>query len=594
MGIIFFDSFDHYTHHGGYVYEELAREYSLPNIEAYKNLTNGPKLFAGRNSSCALLLNGFYVPPTYTSNTFLDKSISVNIPNSGVVQLIIGCQIKKYKSGSPTLIGFKDNTGIHKGIKLSGNDLYITSRTSETYLTTISDDGNWHHLEVKIQISHPSQPWQIRIDGIDDYIISPEALFLEDINETLNRTFGIGQESTSTDHNDSGWLIDDLYLLDNLGASFNDFLGPLVRIETLFAFKDKTVNMIKKNTHPAIGAQSQDNIPHNETQYVYTNATNVSSLYEINNLQKIQVVGAIKPVILSATTNNYYNLYTWPNGESGHSCFRLIKDNIEFGPNYKSIGELNYEKSSGAIEKLGTLNSNIFSLNPSDNNPWDVVNINNLELGYISKDYSINITHVDAKLTQDLYFPAPDSSKMNSGYTAYLLVKKQSSVPTVNENEWDQIDSGIAGSIYYRVFKRTLNGNENNTMLVSTGNDASMLFITSSKITYDIPNGSEPDSNSAPFGNFEYTFGGTSEKCYTIRPLRIILGNGNNLNVTNTSAWTSVNGYNGNSTGNAFYYKNTEFTSINYDTGTSLYSDSMNVSGSSVFGVIKFNFLIGI
>lgn len=524
MSVLFFDSFDHYTHNTPEFLNALKREYTC-------SFSYGvPHLLQGRHSDHSLYLGSLGV------TNYISKRIE-NLNN--MTFFVMGFQFKKIGNQTYTglAISFADpifDPYEYNKILFYNNEFkFITTSETSSVMATINDE-EWHHIEMKM--FYPGTgTWCFYVDGVQTGTWTPSTTFTW--NKTITFTVhSINPPFVITSDASKGWYIDDFYLLDNYGSNYNNIIGPNIRIETLLPIQDLTAESTKINT--SNGYQSQDNIPINTTQYINaTIASGQTSTFEYQNLSVIKDIGAVKQNAVTIT-NDAINIR--------NSDFTFLKNNQESGATLR-IQE-DYIDDNKNVKYI------LFNNDPETDAQWDISGFNSSNFGFKLKNNNINITTVKDSMS-DLYFPTLTSDNLRFESNAYVIMFSNStsiSLNNPNENVWTTINTGTTAGIIpndasnYMLIKKKLNGLENDTEIAvqqSVSNHSfALMFITSSKDeNFYFIESTTKNSGNQSFSNFNYQH---SDQRVAILPIRILAPIRatavNTTTITNTSAWTEI------------------------------------------------------
>jgi len=143
----------------------------------------------------------------------------------------------------------------------------------------------WHYVEVKYKPRVSGGRIVVRVDGVTfiDYNGKTKP---DDLPEVVNTLFwgqSSGEWSNSSQLYVYNW-IDDLYVLDTTGTSFNDFLGDVV-VHSMMPASDEGPNQGNQFGGGLAKFTAIDEIgPDEDLSYIYSNTVGVKEMFGINPL----------------------------------------------------------------------------------------------------------------------------------------------------------------------------------------------------------------------------------------------------------------------------------------------------------------------
>jgi hypothetical protein len=495
MSVLFFDSFDHYTNNTPNFLEALQQEYTC------NFLFHRPYLLTGRYSNHALYLGSLGV------GNYVSKRIE---HLNETTFLVMGFQFKKVGNQNYTglsisfapipeiYVSYEYDIFLYNKILFHNDEFkFITLSETSPAMATINDE-EWHHVEMKMY--YPGiGTWAFYVDGVQTGTWTPTTTI--EWNKTVKFEIStINPPFTITEDVSKGWYIDDFYILDSFGSSYNNIIGPTARIETLLPTQDVVSGLIVTNS--TNGYESQNNIPFNKTQFVKANyGSELNSTYEYENLSRINDIGAVRQnTFVKVNDNiNYRSL-----------DFAFLKNNQQVGPSI--VKEHN-------TEMVNNSKSILLNTNPDTNNKWLKSELNSSNFGIKSKQYqNMQIIACKDASTSDLYYPSlTDNRRFNAN--AYILMIRSGALTNPNSKIWETVSTGTTSGVSpnpsanFMLVKKKLNGLETDTMIAAqqsvTNHTFAIIFVTDwyDDEYYGIYSITDASGNQA-FPSFDYDFSG--------------------------------------------------------------------------------------
>jgi len=332
MAFIFADGFDHYTITNDRHLDKWDRETTTSSFSINSGTGQG-----GSDSG------------RFTSAVSLVKNITES------TTLIFGFWIKYSGTSTSTscrfLRFFNDGTEMCQLGYSAGKLVFFDDASFEYNVPNVSlRSGREYYIEGKIVFDETEGSVEIRVDGQTQMTRTGIDTAADSINEVY---FGTSSGISTCD-------LDDFYLLDDTGSTFNDFLGP-IRIETLFPNANGTTNAWDNVTGPSNYQDVDDNPPDDDTTYVSTSTTTEVDLYAFGNLSTTS--GSIDGVIV---TN-----YARKDGTTARTIDFAVRQN---GVQVDNVGNL-------GLKEVYKFNQHLFEQNPDGPTAWSVTTVNAAEFG---------------------------------------------------------------------------------------------------------------------------------------------------------------------------------------------------------------------
>lgn len=140
----------------------------------------------------------------------------------------------------------------------------------------------WHYVEVHYKPHHTNGTLTVRLDGVTVLNISGSktcALYCP--SDAINIVSW--RASSFTIFDPTGYYLDDIYICDTLGSTFNTFLGD-VSVYSLLPTSDAGPNDMSQQGGGVGHYTSVDNVPPDASAYVYSNNSGDRELYGLAEL----------------------------------------------------------------------------------------------------------------------------------------------------------------------------------------------------------------------------------------------------------------------------------------------------------------------
>lgn len=350
MAMRWMDGFDKYQTTNTDITSDISRIYTFSG-DGSVSTKNGR--YTGKSASIV----------SYGTGTFITKSIS----SSGVSKFIIGFNINADSQTTGDFGSFwispSNATGngsyqANRGLTFcrNGRVFYNSGQTAGQDLGLIA--SGWIHIEMVIPMSPGiGNPTIIYKNGIEIYN-STDATSSFGWNDFLK----IGYPPNGIN---GGYMIDDLYILDDTGTRNNSRVSTLTyvpRIETLVP--TSTVANDFSLTGVASAHLAGDNIPHNSSQYVSSTTNDNKVRFGVGDLTNINNIKAVQINSLCA------------NSDVTTDSYKLLMNNTEIGTT-KTV--------TNALISTTPIDYELLETNPITSSAWTVSDVNSIEIGIINK-----------------------------------------------------------------------------------------------------------------------------------------------------------------------------------------------------------------
>lgn len=221
-------------------------------------------------------------------------------------------------------------------------------------------DGGWHFVEVKYVADQTTGSYEVHVDGVTYMTFSGSTSYAPEVIETMYiRGMGYCNED-GTDRQP----FCDLYIADDSGAYFNDFLGPDKFVRTLFPDAvGASSGWTPSGSSSNWGAASTD--PPNSDTSIYNHTVNTPGTADSLNVGDLPVW----------VTRNVYGVQQNVRAYKSNATTRRITLFCRVsGTNY--IGDSFYLTSSPRQYSM------IWPVNPATNSAWTVTSFNAAQFGY--------------------------------------------------------------------------------------------------------------------------------------------------------------------------------------------------------------------
>jgi hypothetical protein len=212
----------------------------------------------------------------------------------------------------------------------------------------------WNYIEAQATISDTVGVLKVRVNGSPTNVINFSGDNRNAGTSTNIDRILIGAFSGSV-------IIDDLYILNSLGSTNNDFLGE-VRVATLMpnAVGDSTGSPMSPSTGGADNYTMVDEQPYSTTDYVIGDVVGESDLYNIESL----------PVTPTTIFGVQTNVIAAKDDAGARSVIPLMKTNGTVYDGATSVLSTSYDSYL-----------TMYETNPNTAAAWTESNINDLQIG---------------------------------------------------------------------------------------------------------------------------------------------------------------------------------------------------------------------
>ncbi|REJ65626.1 MAG: hypothetical protein DWQ31_16940 [Planctomycetota bacterium] len=254
----------------------MQRKYSdLKGVSSTAHNLADTELDAGRSA-------GFSLKSTVSSARTFSFSLGTgNTPTDN--EWVVGFAVKFSSfptSGNP-IVTIGRNTGNAKITVTSTGTLRLEglfSNLIEETASPVLSLNTWHFIEWKTRVADaPNGDYEIRVDG--QIVLSATGVdtdgFDDGVSEIVQFTF-----------QRSGQQFDDMYVCDQDGPDFNDFLGRVV-IEAVFPNAEGDAADWTPQSGTDNSAMVDDNPADDDATYVETNTQDAQDLYQYTDLSTI-------------------------------------------------------------------------------------------------------------------------------------------------------------------------------------------------------------------------------------------------------------------------------------------------------------------
>lgn len=215
--------------------------------------------------------------------------------------------------------------------------------------TIILKRSDWYYIELQWAPDPANSVGTVRVDGVDEISVSGVA---SDAGESTIDTFIL----TGLDSR-----VDDLYVLDDTGGSFNTFLGD-VFVTTLRPTADSSPNDFTPSSGIDNYAMVDDTGgPDDDSTYVESDVVNATDFYDVEDL-------TLSPTTVHAVATTA----TWKKDDGGaRTSSTKIRSNGTVNTGSAFTLDTSYDK-----------HQDIFTVDPDGGGAWSETSVNNVEIGH--------------------------------------------------------------------------------------------------------------------------------------------------------------------------------------------------------------------
>jgi hypothetical protein len=328
MALLFIDGFDHYST------SEMEHKWHLQ--------TGSPTIASssGRNSTGAL---------SATTTGYLTRWF-----DEAKYTITCGFAWQQSANATGTMFSICTSTNTQNVISLginTSNQFTVTSTSLLGTTTFVASNNLFHYIEFQVFLDNTNGSYELRVDGdtkLSDSGVDTIGTGTTPIGFNLGRISG------------SNYLIDDFYILDDVGSDNVDFLGD-VRVETIFpSAVGNTTNFSvtgAATNHEAV----DDATPDDDTSYVSSSTVTDKDTYDFDTLV--------------TTSGTVYGVQSnlWARKDiSGDRTFRDVirSGGTDYTGNSKNPG-IDYQYFVDMHEN-----------NPNGDVDWTISSVNSAEFGF--------------------------------------------------------------------------------------------------------------------------------------------------------------------------------------------------------------------
>jgi len=272
--------------------------------------------------------------------------------------LIWGAAIKSSNWGH-AFVNFSDGATTQLFLWCSASEGIKLYRGDNTLLatgTTPIANSRWYYIEVKFTISDTVGSCVVKIDGVTEINLTGA-----DTKNTANAT--VNQVKTGCLNGANGVWIDDMYICDTSGGYANDFLGDC-RVETLMPNNDGSLSQWYGSDNDQISNYmmvDEATAANSDTDYVKSATVGVIDTYAMSDLAMPAgaTIFGVQQVLVARRDNSGFR-HIAPVIKTLGSY--VVGTDCNLGPGYRTWASPH-------------------SLNPANDLPWTVEDINGIEFG---------------------------------------------------------------------------------------------------------------------------------------------------------------------------------------------------------------------
>jgi hypothetical protein len=326
-----------------------------------KKWTQVPTTNTSIQSANPRFSGGKYLELTSSSGT-----IRKTVANSPTLIAGVAFYTSGVASNDLNIITFFDGSSeqISLRIAVGSQTLYVSRNGTTLATSTIGlNNATWYYIEFKATIHNTAGAYAVRLNGVPVPGI-PDATNVNTRGGTANNFANVAGLNDGRTHLGSVFRYTDFYLLDNSGASLNDFLGD-VRYDVLYPSGAGTYAQFT----PSAGSnyENVDESPANTTDYVTSTGDNQIDSYQFADL-------SVSAATIHAVIVNAFAQKT-DTGAKSLAIFCKASDGNE---------------TAGPDQVLGTswlVYQRVLEQEPAagGDRPWTVARVNGCEFGVKSR-----------------------------------------------------------------------------------------------------------------------------------------------------------------------------------------------------------------
>jgi hypothetical protein len=278
MALVWIDGFDAYGPNG-YVADGILQEAGYYQFQSFNSVPNT------QVSSDTRTGVGYSVNVNTWGHWGGGFGRSFNLAGG----LIVGFAVKNLQNAYNRILEIGYNNllgGVFTQITCAYNGAngltFQTGDGAKAYFTApnVLFEGVWQYVEIKYVMSGGSPVLQVKIDGVMALNTAGASTSIQNAGQpTLCNFLQFGTDSPSS------VMIDDLYICDTSGASFNDFLGDCV-VHALLPSGDAGPNQFSQVGGTGAGHFTSVNelTPDGDASYLYSNTPGQYELFSVPTL----------------------------------------------------------------------------------------------------------------------------------------------------------------------------------------------------------------------------------------------------------------------------------------------------------------------